>query len=250
MSYTDGRGRHRADRTPITPLTTLSRTAGAAARRSVLVAAASSGLVATALAPGAHAATQNEPAKISTVDFDALTSQAREALAAAPVITVAPDASFAVESAAVQVTAPAAVAAETVSRTEATSRTTERTAVPAVTVSTDGSIGARAVSVALQLTGIRYVSGGSSPAEGFDCSGLVSYVYAQLGIYVPHSSSAIRDMGTVIPASEMLPGDLLWSPGHIAIYAGDGMQVEAVYAGTASRYAPIWQDSYTVLRVY
>ncbi|WP_308113271.1 C40 family peptidase [Antribacter soli] len=249
MSYTDGRGRHRADRAPITPLTTLSRTAGAAARRSVLVAAASSGLVATALAPGAQAATHSEPAKISTVDFDALTSQAREALAAAPVIAVASDAPFAVESAAVQVTAPAG-AAETVSRTEATSRTTERTAVPSVTVSTDGSIGARAVSVALQLTGIRYVSGGSSPAEGFDCSGLVSYVYAQLGIYVPHSSSAIRDMGTVIPASEMLPGDLLWSPGHIAIYAGDGMQVEAVYAGTASRYAPIWQDSYTVLRVY
>lgn len=251
MSTTDGRGRHRADRAPITPLTTLSKAAGAVARKGVVVAAAGSGLVVTALAPSAQAATvPNEPVRLSTVDLGALTSQAKEALAAAPVVAVAPDASFTVEAAAVQVTAAPAPVARQSTRTTATSRTAERTAAPTSSYVSDGSIGSRVVAAAFELVGIRYVSGGSTPAQGLDCSGLVSYAYAQVGISIPHSSASIRNIGTVVPASEAQPGDILWSPGHVSIYAGDGMQIEAVYAGTASRYTSIWQDSYTVIRPY
>ncbi|GAA4285113.1 hypothetical protein GCM10022261_26440 [Brevibacterium daeguense] len=65
--------------------------------------------------------------------------------------------------------------------------------------------------------GVPYRWGGSSPRSGWDCSGYVQYVYAQNGIKLPRTTSAQRNAGKVIKASEAKPGDLVWIPGHIGI---------------------------------
>ncbi|MCY0885286.1 MAG: peptidoglycan-binding protein [Firmicutes bacterium] len=86
---------------------------------------------------------------------------------------------------------------------------------------------------ALQFVGYRYLWGGASPATGFDCSGLVQYVFGHFGIYLPHSSYAQFNIGTHVTMSELQPGDLVFfdadGPGasHVAIYVGNGEIVSA-----------------------
>jgi len=101
---------------------------------------------------------------------------------------------------------------------------------------------------ASQLEGIPYVYGGSSPGEGFDCSGFTSYVFAQAGKTIPRTSSEQAAAATPVSSDDLRPGDLIfYSPGgsvsHVAIYAGDGMVWEAPGSGTQVRYAPIWDVS-------
>ena len=90
----------------------------------------------------------------------------------------------------------------------------------------------------MQYVGSPYVWGASGPSA-FDCSGLVSYVYGQFGTSLPHSSEGIRRAGTPISAAEAQPGDVIWWPGHVAIYAGDGMMVSAEDESTGVRYLPV-----------
>ena len=94
--------------------------------------------------------------------------------------------------------------------------------------------------------GTPYVWGGGGPG-GFDCSGFVSYVYAQMGISLPHQSGDILNSGTVISASEARPGDILWWPGHVGIYAGDGQVLHST-PGPGVSITNIW-GSPTYLRV-
>ena len=238
-------GRHRAARRPLTPLTGLGQNAAVVGRRAAVVATASGILVST-LGSAAHAAPVHSTAdaKLSTVDLGALTAQAREALATAPVVTVAPDAQVQVEVAGVESAAGVEVTAAPV-RTVTSSRSGDRVAIP------DSAVGSSVASVAMRYLGVPYVVGGSSPS-GFDCSGFVSYVYAQLGIDLPHQSRAILNSSrtTQISRSEARAGDLIWSPGHISIYLGDGQQVETGRGlGRQVGVHSIWQSNPVFLRV-
>ena len=83
-----------------------------------------------------------------------------------------------------------------------------------------GSNGQAVVNYASQFVGNPYVYGGSSLTNGTDCSGFVMSVYAQFGISLPHSSSAMRSVGYGVSTSDMQPGDIICYSGHVAIYCG------------------------------
>lgn len=99
-----------------------------------------------------------------------------------------------------------------------------------------------AVSIAMQYLGVPYVWGGASPS-GFDCSGLVMYVYAQMGVYLPHSAAAQFYSGTPISSSQLAPGDLVFfgSPiSHVGIYIGGGSMIHAPFEGATVSITSIW----------
>ncbi len=107
-----------------------------------------------------------------------------------------------------------------------------------------GSLGEghpEALTVGLQYVGVPYVWGGTSPA-GFDCSGLVQYIYRKIGIPLPRTSRQQYNVGARIPADRLdllLPGDLVFfgyggDPGrihHVGIYAGGGDFLHAPQTG-------------------
>ena len=88
------------------------------------------------------------------------------------------------------------------------------------------------VGIAMRYLGVPYVWGGSSPS-GFDCSGLVSYVFAQIGVSLPHSSYAQFGIGTPVSIGELQPGDLVFFTGasHVGIYIGGGQFIHAPHTG-------------------
>jgi peptidoglycan DL-endopeptidase CwlO len=94
----------------------------------------------------------------------------------------------------------------------------------------------QAAQIALRYLGVPYVWGGASPS-GFDCSGLVMYVYAQLGISLPHYTVAQWNATEPISQSEMAPGDLVFFDGlgHVGIYIGGGQFVDAPHTGAVVR---------------
>jgi len=88
------------------------------------------------------------------------------------------------------------------------------------------------VGIAMQYLGTPYVWGGASPS-GFDCSGLVMYVFAQVGISLPHSSYAQYGYGSPVSMSQLQPGDLVFFDGlgHVGIYVGGGNFIHAPHTG-------------------
>ncbi|HEY4236706.1 MAG TPA: bifunctional lytic transglycosylase/C40 family peptidase [Gaiellaceae bacterium] len=92
------------------------------------------------------------------------------------------------------------------------------------------------VSLAMQYLGIPYKWGGASPTTGFDCSGLVQYVYAQVGISLPHYTvSQWNYRGAVaVPKDRLQPGDLVFFNGldHVGIYIGYGDFIDAPHTGS------------------
>ena len=89
------------------------------------------------------------------------------------------------------------------------------------------------VGIALQYLGVPYVWGGSSPATGFDCSGFVMYVFAQVGVSLPHHAASIWSYGTPVPREQLAPGDLVFFSGlgHMGIYIGGNQYVHAPHTG-------------------
>ncbi len=98
-------------------------------------------------------------------------------------------------------------------------------------------LGVQAVTIAERFLGIPYVWGGANPLVGFDCSGLVMYAYAQLGIRLPHFSGYQWNSGRRIAVSELRPGDIVFfhagpsGPGHEGLYIGNGRFVHAPHTG-------------------
>ena len=98
------------------------------------------------------------------------------------------------------------------------------------------------VNAAYSQIGVPYVWGGSTPGVGLDCSGLVQYCYSQAGISIPRTSQEILDNGTVVDNPE--PGDICWTPGHVAIYIGNGKMIEAQQSGVPVKESPVRVEHY------
>jgi peptidoglycan DL-endopeptidase CwlO len=88
------------------------------------------------------------------------------------------------------------------------------------------------------------VHGGTGPS-GFDCSGFTKRAYAMAGIRLPHSSGAQAARARSISTDEARPGDLVVGPGHVGIYMGRGMMIDA----GNSRTGVVYRKLYSGLRV-
>jgi len=92
--------------------------------------------------------------------------------------------------------------------------------------------------IAMQYLGVPYVYGGERPS-GFDCSGLVAYVYAQVGDSLPHYTVAQYDYpdSVSVSRSQLEPGDLVffYGLGHVGIYVGGGNFIHAPHTGSVVR---------------
>lgn len=271
--------RHRKAARPLTPLSDATP-----ALRRGLVVAASSGLALTMITSAANAAggntqslersagalsvspaakaealiTQNAP-----IEVDADVAADADTLATSEVTTEAPGPSeeelAAQAEAEAQAQAEQAAAEAQAQAERAAAEQAESQAAPAVSTEDDAEptaapasssvpqgVGSDAVAIGSNYLGTPYAWGGGAPG-GFDCSGFVSYVYAQMGISLPHQSGDILNSGTVISASEARPGDILWWPGHVGIYAGNGQVLHST-PGPGVSITNIW-GSPTYLRV-
>lgn len=93
------------------------------------------------------------------------------------------------------------------------------------------------VAAAVSQLGVPYAWGGTTPGVGLDCSGLTQYCYAQAGISIPRNSEDQASAGRRVPLSEAKPGDILWRPGHVAIYAGGDEYIHEPHTGDVCRRA-------------
>jgi peptidoglycan DL-endopeptidase CwlO len=100
------------------------------------------------------------------------------------------------------------------------------------------------ISTAMKYLGVPYVWGGSSP-RGFDCSGLVKYCFAKVGISLPHSSAMQYHYGTHVSRSQLKAGDIVffYNPiHHVGIYIGNGNMINAT--GNHVQIGTVWKGSY------
>ena len=230
--------RHRKARRPMAPVFDLADTLTSFKTPLRGTAAASAaGLALTAVVGGA--ATAAPTAHEAAVDTSTNTATVLPTTVSVP--DIAWSASDEVSASA---EAPAAVATTNAASRDYTRADLGASATSSAAVNPAGS---DIVSIAMSLTGIPYVYGGSTPA-GFDCSGFTQYVYARAGISIPRTSGAQVAAGTFVSASEARPGDLVWHAyGHVGIYAGNGMVVEATTPGSVTKVQPLW-GNYSFVR--
>ena len=129
-------------------------------------------------------------------------------------------------------------------RSESSSSEEQEESAPAPSAAKGSSI----LATARSGIGTPYVYGGTSPS-GWDCSGFVQWVYAQHGISLPRGAGDQAAAGTVIPRSEARPGDLVYKPGHIGIYAGGNQFVDAGNSRVDTSERNIYSGSWTFIRI-
>jgi cell wall-associated NlpC family hydrolase len=122
-------------------------------------------------------------------------------------------------------------------------------AAPAAEAEPGSASGEAVVTEALRTLGVPYRWGGSDPATGLDCSGLVQWAYRQRGIEVPRTTADQINAGAAVEVSDLRPGDLIFTRGgrsgavrdggHVAIYAGGDMEIAAPYTGQVVTLRPI-----------
>jgi cell wall-associated NlpC family hydrolase len=113
----------------------------------------------------------------------------------------------------------------------------------------DGSKAEQVLGWAEKGVGTPYVYGGTSKS-GWDCSGYTSWVYSHVGVDLPRQSGAQKGAGQIVSESEAKPGDLIWHPGHVGIYAGDGQMYDAGSPGSGtSKRSYSWMNNPQFIRV-
>jgi peptidoglycan DL-endopeptidase CwlO len=135
-----------------------------------------------------------------------------------------------------------------------TALTTTTTTAAAAGNAVGSSLGERAVYLASLQAGKPYVYGGAGPYN-FDCSGIVQYVFKQLGRSLPRTAEEQYEATTHVSQYSKQVGDLIFfgTPGdiyHVGIYAGNGEMWDAPHSGTTVQLQSIWTTSYSVGRVY
>jgi cell wall-associated NlpC family hydrolase len=110
--------------------------------------------------------------------------------------------------------------------------------------------GSSAVAIAMRYKGVPYRWGGTSPA-GFDCSGLVQYVYKQLGVSLPRTVADQHGAVKIIPRSQARAGDLVFFPGlgHMGIYLGGNKMIDAPHSGSVVQVCDIYSAGVSFGRV-
>jgi cell wall-associated NlpC family hydrolase len=117
---------------------------------------------------------------------------------------------------------------------------------PNFRVPTANTIGAQALRFALSRRGSPYVWGAAGP-HAFDCSGLVLWAYAHVGISLPHLAAAQYNMGIHVGRNQLQPGDLVFfysDIGHVGIYIGNGLMVDAPDFGEVVQVQPVMWSVY------
>jgi cell wall-associated NlpC family hydrolase len=101
------------------------------------------------------------------------------------------------------------------------------------------------VGIAMRYLGTPYVWGGSSPG-GFDCSGLVAYVYSQVGVSLPHYTGAQWNAGVHVSRDQLQPGDLVFFDGlgHVGIYIGGDQFIHAPHTGDVVKISSLDEGWY------
>lgn len=171
-------------------------------------------------------------------------------------IEAAARARLAAEAAARETTRQQALELSGAASTESTTDSGVAEQTPSATPAPPAKYGS-AVAIAMQYLGVPYVWGGASPS-GFDCSGLTSYVYAQLGVSLPHNAAMqYNQSGVFVSRSELQPGDLVFfnGLGHMGMYIGGDQFIHAPRTGDVvkisslndSWYASRWVGAKRVL---
>jgi peptidoglycan DL-endopeptidase CwlO len=123
---------------------------------------------------------------------------------------------------------------------------------PDIPVPTANTVGAQALQEALSKRGDPYVWGAAGPGT-FDCSGLVVWAFAQVGITLPHYTGDLWNSGVHVPRTDLEPGDLVFfyaDISHVGIYIGNGLMVDAPDFGLTVRVEPVfWGDFAGAVRI-
>ena len=116
-----------------------------------------------------------------------------------------------------------------------------------------GALGARVVELAYGQIGMPYVWGGASPETSFDCSGLVQWVYRQVGVNLPRTAQQQYNATQRVDRADLRPGDTVYFAAtypstevitHVGIYVGNGQMINAPTTGDVVRSMPIFSDPY------